>query len=105
MESYSACLSVSGLDGKESSQAPSLTPTPLSALYPSRVEETEVVLSLEQTERHSRRHVQRGSPSQKDAPNPGDRLGMGLGWSWVGLCPQDALEKAQVPLSDPLGPV
>ncbi|XP_055267778.1 hypoxia-inducible factor 3-alpha isoform X2 [Moschus berezovskii] len=40
----------------------------------SRVEETEVVLSLEQTEQHSRRHVQRGSPSQKDAPNPGDRL-------------------------------
>uniref|UniRef100_A0A8C9BG90 Hypoxia-inducible factor 3-alpha n=1 Tax=Phocoena sinus TaxID=42100 RepID=A0A8C9BG90_PHOSS len=35
----------------------------------SRVEETEVVLSLEQTERHSRRHVQRGTPSQKDAPN------------------------------------
>eukprot|EP00069_Balaena_mysticetus_P009874 bmy_06581T0 len=40
----------------------------------SRVEETEVVLSLEQTERHSRRHVQRGTPSQKDAPNPGDSL-------------------------------
>ncbi|OWK15613.1 HIF3A [Cervus elaphus hippelaphus] len=40
----------------------------------SRVEETEVVLSLEQTERHSRRHIQQGSPSQKDAPNPGDRL-------------------------------
>ncbi|KAB0398583.1 hypothetical protein E2I00_009936, partial [Balaenoptera physalus] len=40
----------------------------------SRVEETEVVLSLEQTERHSRRHVQRGTPSQKDAPSPGDSL-------------------------------
>ncbi|XP_022441016.1 hypoxia-inducible factor 3-alpha isoform X2 [Delphinapterus leucas] len=40
----------------------------------SRVEETEVVLSLEQTERHSRRQVQRGTPSQKDAPNPGDSL-------------------------------
>ncbi|XP_057566991.1 hypoxia-inducible factor 3-alpha isoform X3 [Hippopotamus amphibius kiboko] len=40
----------------------------------SRVEETEVVLSLEQTERHSRRHIQRGTPSQKDAPNPGDSL-------------------------------
>ncbi|XP_029781464.1 hypoxia-inducible factor 3-alpha isoform X6 [Suricata suricatta] len=34
----------------------------------SRVEETGVVLSLEQTERHSRR------PAQKDAPNPGDSL-------------------------------
>nr|XP_010945145.1 PREDICTED: LOW QUALITY PROTEIN: hypoxia-inducible factor 3-alpha [Camelus bactrianus] len=40
----------------------------------SRVEETEVVLSLEQTERHSRRPVQRGAPSQKDALNPGDSL-------------------------------
>ncbi|XP_021572716.1 hypoxia-inducible factor 3-alpha isoform X3 [Carlito syrichta] len=40
----------------------------------SRVEETGVVLSLEQTERHSRRPVQRGTPSQKDAPNPGDSL-------------------------------
>lgn len=57
-------------------QGASLTPTPLSALYPSRVEETEVVLSLEQTERHSRRPVQRGIPSQ-DGPNLGDSLGMG----------------------------
>ncbi|XP_037372720.1 hypoxia-inducible factor 3-alpha isoform X5 [Talpa occidentalis] len=40
----------------------------------SRVEETGVVLSLEQTERHSRRPVQRGAPSQKDAPNPGESL-------------------------------
>ncbi|XP_062968235.1 hypoxia-inducible factor 3-alpha isoform X2 [Cynocephalus volans] len=37
----------------------------------SRVEETGVVLSLEQTERHSRRPIQ---PSQKDSPNPGDNL-------------------------------
>ncbi|XP_059006811.1 hypoxia-inducible factor 3-alpha isoform X4 [Mustela lutreola] len=40
----------------------------------SRVEETGVVLSLEQTERHSRRPVQRGTPSQKDAPNFRDSL-------------------------------
>ncbi|XP_012589179.1 PREDICTED: hypoxia-inducible factor 3-alpha isoform X2 [Condylura cristata] len=40
----------------------------------SRVEETGVVLSLEQTERHSRRPVQRGAPSQKDTPNPGESL-------------------------------
>uniref|UniRef100_A0A8C9KAU5 Hypoxia inducible factor 3 subunit alpha n=1 Tax=Panthera tigris altaica TaxID=74533 RepID=A0A8C9KAU5_PANTA len=40
----------------------------------SRVEETGVVLSLEQTERHSRRPAQRGTPSQKDAPDPGDSL-------------------------------
>ncbi|XP_074172328.1 hypoxia-inducible factor 3-alpha isoform X3 [Rhinolophus sinicus] len=40
----------------------------------SRVEETGMVLSLEQTERHSRRPVQRGTPSQKDTPNPGDSL-------------------------------
>ncbi|XP_034528681.1 hypoxia-inducible factor 3-alpha isoform X7 [Ailuropoda melanoleuca] len=40
----------------------------------SRVEETGVVLSLEQTERHSRRPIQRGTPSQKDAPNSGDSL-------------------------------
>ncbi|XP_004867169.1 hypoxia-inducible factor 3-alpha isoform X2 [Heterocephalus glaber] len=40
----------------------------------SRVEETGVVLSLEQTERHSRRPLQRGTSSQKDGPNPGDRL-------------------------------
>uniref|UniRef100_A0A8D0PWT7 Hypoxia inducible factor 3 subunit alpha n=1 Tax=Sus scrofa TaxID=9823 RepID=A0A8D0PWT7_PIG len=40
----------------------------------SQVEETEVVLSLEQTERHSRRPIQRGTPSQEDAPNPGDSL-------------------------------
>ncbi|VCW76350.1 unnamed protein product, partial [Gulo gulo] len=40
----------------------------------SRVEETGVVLSLEQTERHSRRPVQRGTPSQKDAPNCRDSL-------------------------------
>ncbi|XP_005413887.1 PREDICTED: hypoxia-inducible factor 3-alpha isoform X1 [Chinchilla lanigera] len=40
----------------------------------SRVEETGVVLSLEQTEQHSRRPLQRGTSSQKDAPNPGDRL-------------------------------
>ncbi|XP_003464734.1 hypoxia-inducible factor 3-alpha isoform X1 [Cavia porcellus] len=40
----------------------------------SRVEETGVVLSLEQTERHSRRPFQRGTSSPKDAPNPGDRL-------------------------------
>ncbi|XP_057567002.1 hypoxia-inducible factor 3-alpha isoform X13 [Hippopotamus amphibius kiboko] len=45
----------------------------------SRVEETEVVLSLEQTERHSRRHIQRGTPSQKDAPNPGDSLELARG--------------------------
>ncbi|KAF3814740.1 hypothetical protein GH733_017016 [Mirounga leonina] len=38
----------------------------------SRVEETGVVLSLEQTERHSRRPIQRGTPSQKDAPNSRD---------------------------------
>lgn len=61
----------------------------LSALYPSRVEETGMVLSLEQTERHSRRPVQRGTPSQKDTPNPGDSLGMGQGWGREGLCPQD----------------
>uniref|UniRef100_A0A8C5XEQ6 Hypoxia-inducible factor 3-alpha n=1 Tax=Microcebus murinus TaxID=30608 RepID=A0A8C5XEQ6_MICMU len=41
----------------------------------SRVEETGVVLSLEQTEWHSRRHLQWGAPSQKDAPNFGDSLG------------------------------
>ncbi|XP_007532274.1 hypoxia-inducible factor 3-alpha isoform X2 [Erinaceus europaeus] len=40
----------------------------------SRVEETGVVLSLEQTERHSRRPIQRGTPSQKDTPNPGESL-------------------------------
>uniref|UniRef100_A0A8C3WFF3 Hypoxia inducible factor 3 subunit alpha n=1 Tax=Catagonus wagneri TaxID=51154 RepID=A0A8C3WFF3_9CETA len=40
----------------------------------SQVEETEVVLSLEQTERHSRRPIQRGTPSREDAPNPGDSL-------------------------------
>ncbi|XP_035868335.1 hypoxia-inducible factor 3-alpha isoform X2 [Phyllostomus discolor] len=40
----------------------------------SRVEETGVVLSLEQTERHSRRPVQRATHSQKDARNPGDTL-------------------------------
>ncbi|KAM5209658.1 hypoxia-inducible factor 3-alpha isoform 1-T1 [Hipposideros larvatus] len=40
----------------------------------SRVEETGMVLSLEQTERHSRRPVRRGTPSQKDTPNPGDSL-------------------------------
>ncbi|XP_055104543.1 hypoxia-inducible factor 3-alpha isoform X4 [Symphalangus syndactylus] len=40
----------------------------------SRVEETGVVLSLEQTEQHSRRPIQRGAPSQKDTPNPGDSL-------------------------------
>ncbi|XP_045843174.1 hypoxia-inducible factor 3-alpha isoform X6 [Meles meles] len=40
----------------------------------SRVEETGVVLSLEQTERHSRRPIQRGPPSQKDAPNFRDSL-------------------------------
>ncbi|XP_072872362.1 hypoxia-inducible factor 3-alpha isoform X2 [Chlorocebus sabaeus] len=40
----------------------------------SRVEETGVVLSLEQTERHSRRPIQRGAPSQKDTPNPGNSL-------------------------------
>ncbi|XP_037675642.1 hypoxia-inducible factor 3-alpha isoform X2 [Choloepus didactylus] len=38
----------------------------------SRVEETGVVLSLEQTERHSRRPAPRGTPSRKDAPNRGD---------------------------------
>lgn len=54
---------------------------------PSRVEETGVVLSLEQTERHSRRPVQRATPSQKDTPNPGDSLGMGQGWGREGLCP------------------
>ncbi|XP_053463608.1 hypoxia-inducible factor 3-alpha isoform X1 [Nycticebus coucang] len=41
----------------------------------SRVEETGVVLSLEQTERHSRRPIQWGaSCSQKDAPNSEDSL-------------------------------
>ncbi|XP_024092473.2 hypoxia-inducible factor 3-alpha isoform X2 [Pongo abelii] len=40
----------------------------------SQVEETEVVLSLEQTEQHSRRPIQQGAPSQKDTPNPGDSL-------------------------------
>ncbi|XP_016791755.1 hypoxia-inducible factor 3-alpha isoform X6 [Pan troglodytes] len=40
----------------------------------SRVEETGVVLSLEQTEQHSRRPIQRGAPSQKDTPNPADSL-------------------------------
>uniref|UniRef100_A0A452VGT6 Hypoxia inducible factor 3 subunit alpha n=1 Tax=Ursus maritimus TaxID=29073 RepID=A0A452VGT6_URSMA len=40
----------------------------------SRVEETGVVLSLEQTEQHSRRPIQRGTSSQKDAPNSGDSL-------------------------------
>ncbi|XP_012508733.1 PREDICTED: hypoxia-inducible factor 3-alpha isoform X3 [Propithecus coquereli] len=40
----------------------------------SRVEETGVVLSLEQTERHPRRHVQWGASSQKDTPNSGDSL-------------------------------
>ncbi|XP_035140720.1 hypoxia-inducible factor 3-alpha isoform X1 [Callithrix jacchus] len=40
----------------------------------SRVEETGVVLSLEQTEQHSRRPIQRGSPSQKDASNSGGSL-------------------------------
>ncbi|XP_054444461.1 hypoxia-inducible factor 3-alpha isoform X2 [Pteronotus mesoamericanus] len=40
----------------------------------SRVEETGVVLSLEQTERHSRRPIQRASLSQKNTPNPGDSL-------------------------------
>ncbi|XP_047385349.1 hypoxia-inducible factor 3-alpha isoform X2 [Sciurus carolinensis] len=40
----------------------------------SRVEETGVVLSLEQTEQHSRRPLQGSALSQKDAPNPGHRL-------------------------------
>nr|XP_051693363.1 hypoxia-inducible factor 3-alpha isoform X4 [Oryctolagus cuniculus] len=40
----------------------------------SRVEETGVVLSLEQTERHSRRHHQRTAASQKGGPHSGDRL-------------------------------
>ncbi|XP_003799581.1 hypoxia-inducible factor 3-alpha isoform X2 [Otolemur garnettii] len=40
----------------------------------SRVEETGMVLSLEQTERHSRRPIQWGASSQKDAPNSGDSL-------------------------------
>ncbi|XP_007941239.1 hypoxia-inducible factor 3-alpha [Orycteropus afer afer] len=40
-----------------------------------RVEETGVVLSLEQTEqRHSRRPAQRSAASQKDTPSPGDSL-------------------------------
>ncbi|KAM5236404.1 hypoxia-inducible factor 3-alpha [Ctenodactylus gundi] len=39
----------------------------------SQVEETGVVLSLEQTERHSRRPLQRGTVSQKDTLNLGDR--------------------------------
>ena len=55
-----------------------------------------MVLSLEQTERHSRRPAQRGTPSQKDAPDPGDSLGMGQGWDWEGLWPQDAGGKAQM---------
>ncbi|XP_048225210.1 hypoxia-inducible factor 3-alpha isoform X2 [Perognathus longimembris pacificus] len=38
----------------------------------SRVEETGMVLSLEQTERHSRKP--RPASSQKDTPNPGDKL-------------------------------
>ncbi|XP_036158872.1 hypoxia-inducible factor 3-alpha isoform X1 [Myotis myotis] len=37
---------------------------------PSRVEETGVVLSLQQTERRSRRPLQPATPSQKDTPNP-----------------------------------
>ncbi|XP_076987480.1 hypoxia-inducible factor 3-alpha isoform X1 [Tamandua tetradactyla] len=40
----------------------------------SRVEETEVVLSLEQTEGRSRRLAPGGTHSQKDAPNCGDSL-------------------------------
>ncbi|XP_006868504.1 PREDICTED: hypoxia-inducible factor 3-alpha [Chrysochloris asiatica] len=40
----------------------------------SRVEETGVVLSLEQTERHSRRPVHRATTSQKDTPSPGNHL-------------------------------
>ncbi|ELK23982.1 Hypoxia-inducible factor 3-alpha [Myotis davidii] len=36
----------------------------------SRVEETGVVLSLQQTERRSRRPLQPATPSQKDTPNP-----------------------------------
>ncbi|XP_011818537.1 PREDICTED: hypoxia-inducible factor 3-alpha [Colobus angolensis palliatus] len=40
----------------------------------SQVEETGVVLSLEQTERHSRRPIQRGAPSQKDTPNSRNSL-------------------------------
>lgn len=71
-------------------QGPSLTSAPLFALYPSRVEETGVVLSLEQTEQHSRRPIQQGTSSQKDAPNSGDSLGMGQSWDWEGLWPQDA---------------
>ncbi|XP_051693361.2 hypoxia-inducible factor 3-alpha isoform X2 [Oryctolagus cuniculus] len=39
-----------------------------------RVEETGVVLSLEQTEQHSRRHHQRTAASQKGGPHSGDRL-------------------------------
>ncbi|XP_006898751.1 PREDICTED: hypoxia-inducible factor 3-alpha [Elephantulus edwardii] len=40
----------------------------------SRVEETGVVLSLEQTERHSRRPPQQATGSQKNALRPGDSL-------------------------------
>nr|XP_058148693.1 hypoxia-inducible factor 3-alpha isoform X4 [Dasypus novemcinctus] len=40
----------------------------------SRVEETGVVLSLEQTEEHSRRPALQGAPSQQDTPDPGDGL-------------------------------
>ena len=76
-------MRLSPLAGHQLRRLPGLEPRmlpdsrPLSALYPSQVEETEVVLSLEQTERHSRRPIQRGTPSQEDAPNPGDSLGMG----------------------------
>lgn len=53
----------------------SLTPTFLSPRPPpSRVEETGVVLSLEQTEQHTRRPPQRGTSSQKGIP--GNGLGM-----------------------------
>ncbi|XP_075392722.1 hypoxia-inducible factor 3-alpha [Tenrec ecaudatus] len=40
----------------------------------SRVEETGVVLSLEQTQRHSRRPTPRATASQKDFSSPGDSL-------------------------------
>ncbi|XP_010639159.1 hypoxia-inducible factor 3-alpha isoform X2 [Fukomys damarensis] len=53
----------------------------------SQVEENGVVLSLEQTDRHSRRPLQRGTSSQKDAPNPGDRLDTPGPWTLAFLHP------------------
>lgn len=66
--------------GQEGGQGHSLTPTVFSPTPPfphSRVEETGVVLSLEQTEQHTRRPPQRGTSSQKGIP--GNSLGMDQG--------------------------